>query len=49
VDIKQFGVERFFASFEYTGARLVARKGFQMFRGVALPEDAALEPAQITP
>ena len=49
MDIKQFGVEKFFASFEYTGARLVARKGFQMFRGVALPEDAALEPAQITP
>ena len=49
MDIKKFGVERFFASFEYTGARLVARKGFQMFRPVALPEDAALEPAQITP
>ena len=49
VDIKQFGVETFFASFDYTGARLVARKGFQLFRGVALPEDAALEPAQITP
>jgi hypothetical protein len=49
MDIKEFGVERFFASFEYTGARLVARKGFQMFRPVALPEDAALEPAQITP
>jgi hypothetical protein len=49
MDIKQFGVERFFASFEYTGARLVARKGFQIFRPVALPEDKALTPQQITP
>jgi hypothetical protein len=48
-NIKAFGVERFFASFEFTGARLVARKGFQLFRPVALPEDRALEPVQITP
>jgi hypothetical protein len=49
MDIKQFGVEKFFASFDYTGARLVARKGFQLFRPVALPEDAALEPQPVTP
>jgi len=49
MDIKQFGVEKFFASFEYTGARLVARKGFQLFRPVALPEETALVPQQITP
>ncbi len=48
-DIKAFGVERFFASFEFTGARLVARKGFQLFRPVTLPADRALEPTQITP
>ena len=48
MDIKQFGVEHFFASFEYTGARMLARKGFQMFRSVCLPEEKALQPQQIT-
>ncbi len=48
-DIKGFGVDRFFASFDYTAARLVARKGFQLFRPVALPEAAALEPQPVTP
>lgn len=48
-DIKAFGVERFFASFDYTSARLVARKGFQLFRPVVLPEAAALEPVPVTP
>ena len=33
----------------HTGARLVARKGFQLFRPVALPEDKALTPQAITP
>ncbi len=49
MDIKDFGVDRFFALFDYTGARLVARKGFQPFRPVALPEEQALQPAEITP
>ncbi len=49
MDIRAFGVERFFGSFDFTGARLVARKGFQLFRPVVLPEDAALEPQPITP
>jgi hypothetical protein len=48
-DIKQFGVERFFGSFELTPARLVARKGFQSFRPVSLAEDQALHPREITP
>jgi hypothetical protein len=48
-DIKQFGIERFFASFAYTSARQVARTGFQMFRPASLPEDQALEPRKITP
>ena len=48
-DIKQFGIERFFASFAYTPARLVARKGFRMFRPASLPEEHALEPREITP
>ncbi|MES2914862.1 MAG: class I SAM-dependent methyltransferase [Pseudomonadota bacterium] len=49
MDIKDFGVERFFASFDYIGARLAARKGFQLFRPVALPADAGLEPQPVTP
>ncbi|MFM7445964.1 MAG: class I SAM-dependent methyltransferase [Tabrizicola sp.] len=49
VGLKEFGVEKFFASFAYTGARLVARKGYQMFRRLALPEDQALDPKEITP
>jgi hypothetical protein len=47
--IKAFGVERFFASFAYTSARFVARKGFPLFRAVALPDVQALEPQEITP
>jgi hypothetical protein len=49
MDIKQFGVERFFASFDYTPARMVARKGFQLFRPASLPETLALAPRAITP
>jgi hypothetical protein len=48
-DIKQFGVERFFGLFDYTPARLVARKGFQLFRPVALPLEAAPDPVPVTP
>lgn len=47
--IKDFGIERFFASFAYTSARLVARKRFQLFRHVALPDTEALQPQEITP
>jgi hypothetical protein len=49
VELKDFGVERFFASFAYTPARLVARKGFPLFRPAALSEEAALEPVPVTP
>jgi hypothetical protein len=49
MSIKDFGIEKFFASFSYTGARFVARKKYQMFRPVALTEDHALEPQEITP
>lgn len=49
MDIKAFGVERFFASFDYVPARALARKGFQMFRPVSLPETLALAPQAITP
>jgi hypothetical protein len=49
MDIKEFGVERFFASFDFTPARQIARKGFQLFRPVSIPEDQALKPQAITP
>jgi hypothetical protein len=49
LDIEEFGVERFFASFDFTSARQEARKGFTLFRPVALPEDQALEPVPVTP
>ncbi len=48
-DIKQFGIERFFASFDFTPARLIARKGFRLFQPVSISVDQALEPQKITP
>jgi hypothetical protein len=49
LDLDTFGVERFFASFEYASARQEARSGFQLFRPLALPDNAALEPKPVTP
>lgn len=48
-DLAGFGVERFFGLFQMTSARDERRAGYPLFRPVALPEDRALEPVQITP
>ncbi len=48
VDIKGFGVERFFGSFQMASARAERRAGFPLFRQAAI-EGAGLEPVPVTP
>ena len=49
VDIEGFGVERFFASFQYTSGKAVMREGFQLFQPVRLDPGNMLQPRQVTP
>ncbi|MEM7525727.1 MAG: class I SAM-dependent methyltransferase, partial [Pseudomonadota bacterium] len=49
LEIEDFGVARFYDSFEYAPARGMAREGFKLFSSVALSEEAALTPEYITP
>jgi hypothetical protein len=49
VDLEQFGVGRFFASFEMASARLERQAGFPLFRPATVPESMALEPVPVTP
>ncbi len=47
-DLEDFGVKRFFASFQMVGARRERHAGFPLFRPACI-EQAALEPVPVTP
>lgn len=48
VELESYGVERFFGSFQMTGARAERLAGFPLFRAAAV-EGAGLEPVRVTP
>ncbi|TAG30709.1 MAG: hypothetical protein EAZ40_01210 [Rhodobacterales bacterium] len=47
-DIEAYGVEKYFASFEYTDAVAMMEAGFPMFQGVALDPATALVPRKLS-
>lgn len=49
LNIAAFGVERFFASFEYTSAKALVREGLPLFQPVRLDAGQMLQPRKVTP
>lgn len=49
VEIEDYGVERFFASFEMAVAATEAGAGFPLFARAAIDPDRAIQPRRITP